>query len=71
MEYGPFSNCMSSFDKAIRGSALTLPPGQSSHVLRHTFASHFMMNGGKHPHAAKDSGAFLVGDDNALCTFVA
>ncbi|PCQ14062.1 integrase, partial [Klebsiella pneumoniae] len=23
-----------------------LPDGQLSHVLRHTFASHFMMNGG-------------------------
>ncbi|EHV4161683.1 tyrosine-type recombinase/integrase [Salmonella enterica] len=23
-----------------------LPPGQATHVLRHTFASHFMMNGG-------------------------
>ncbi len=25
---------------------ITLPSGQASHVLRHTFASHFMMNGG-------------------------
>ncbi len=25
---------------------IVLPAGQSSHVLRHTFASHFMMNGG-------------------------
>ena len=25
---------------------VTLPSGQASHVLRHTFASHFMMNGG-------------------------
>lgn len=23
-----------------------MPAGQSSHVLRHTFASHFIMNGG-------------------------
>ncbi|EEQ03187.1 Int [Yersinia rohdei ATCC 43380] len=23
-----------------------LPRGQATHVLRHTFASHFMMNGG-------------------------
>jgi site-specific recombinase XerD len=27
-------------------SGLTLPKGQLTHVLRHTFASHFMMNGG-------------------------
>ncbi|AVX01386.1 hypothetical protein BJD94_16030 [Vibrio vulnificus Env1] len=25
---------------------ITLASGQASHVLRHTFASHFMMNGG-------------------------
>ncbi|MEZ8404768.1 tyrosine-type recombinase/integrase, partial [Vibrio splendidus] len=25
---------------------ITLPSGQASHVLRHSFASHFMMNGG-------------------------
>ncbi|WP_256348831.1 tyrosine-type recombinase/integrase [Pseudomonas azotoformans] len=25
---------------------LDLPAGQLTHVLRHTFASHFMMNGG-------------------------
>lgn len=30
-----------------RGDAgLVLPRGQLTHVLRHTFASHFMMNGG-------------------------
>lgn len=27
-------------------SGVALPRGQKSHVLRHTFASHFMMNGG-------------------------
>ncbi|WP_232772588.1 tyrosine-type recombinase/integrase [Psychromonas sp. Urea-02u-13] len=27
-------------------TAVRLPKGQSTHVLRHTFASHFMMNGG-------------------------
>ncbi|MNP57799.1 Tyrosine recombinase XerC [compost metagenome] len=27
-------------------SGLTVPAGQSSHVLRHTFASHFIMSGG-------------------------
>ncbi|WP_423135965.1 tyrosine-type recombinase/integrase [Morganella morganii] len=25
---------------------MSLPEGQRTHVLRHTFASHFMMNGG-------------------------
>ncbi|EKG9906098.1 tyrosine-type recombinase/integrase [Salmonella enterica] len=30
----------------IKSVAPNLPAGQSTHVLRHTFASHFMMNGG-------------------------
>jgi integrase len=34
------------FRKAIDDSGLKLPKGQLTHVLRHTFASHFIMNGG-------------------------
>ena len=30
----------------IKSVAPDLPPGQASHVFRHTFASHFMMSGG-------------------------
>ncbi len=41
-----FSNCLNSFDKALAESRLPVPDGQSSHVLRHTFASRFVMNGG-------------------------
>ena len=41
-----FSNCIKSFKMAINRTAVRLPKGQSTHVLRHTFASHFMMNGG-------------------------
>lgn len=41
-----FSSCYSAFRKAIKRAAIELPDGQLSHVLRHTFASHFMMNGG-------------------------
>lgn len=40
-EYG-----YSAFRKAVDKCGLTLPKGQLTHVLRHTFASHFMMNGG-------------------------
>lgn len=43
--YGTFSNCRNSFDQTIK-TCIALPAGQASHVLRHTFASHFMMNGG-------------------------
>lgn len=34
------------FRDAVEKSGLTLPRGQLTHVLRHTFASHFIMNGG-------------------------
>lgn len=41
-----FKSCYSAFRKAVERADLQLPDGQLSHVLRHTFASHFMMNGG-------------------------
>jgi len=34
------------FRKDLERAKLSLPEGQLTHVLRHTFASHFMMNGG-------------------------
>ncbi|EPF6561963.1 phage integrase [Serratia marcescens] len=44
---GPlFSSCYSAFRSAIARTGIVLPDGQLTHVLRHTFASHFMMNGG-------------------------
>lgn len=41
-----FKSCYSAFRKAVERAGLNLPDGQLSHVLRHTFASHFMMKGG-------------------------
>ena len=41
-----FGNSIKSFSMAIKRAGIELPKGQSTHVLRHTFASHFMMNGG-------------------------
>lgn len=41
-----FKPCYSAFRKAVERAELNLPDGQLSHVLRHTFASHFMMKGG-------------------------
>nr|WP_286009788.1 tyrosine-type recombinase/integrase [Salinicola sp. S1-1-2] len=34
------------FTEALNRSGIELPKGQRTHVLRHTFASHFIMNGG-------------------------
>ncbi|WP_425054236.1 phage integrase [Pseudomonas abyssi] len=44
--HGPFTQCMNGFRKALELVSFKLPRGQASHVLRHTFASHFIMNGG-------------------------
>ena len=41
-----FSSCYAGFRHAVIRAGLELPRGQMAHVLRHTFASHFMMNGG-------------------------
>ncbi|BCA30440.1 phage integrase [Metapseudomonas otitidis] len=44
--HGPFTNCLGVFRKVLISTSIKLPRGQASHVLRHTFASHFVMNGG-------------------------
>lgn len=41
-----FKSSVGTFRMAIKESGIQLLPGQLTHVLRHTFASHFMMNGG-------------------------
>ncbi|WP_018918893.1 phage integrase [Vreelandella zhanjiangensis] len=41
-----FGNRYKAFARAIKTLRIELPEGQLTHVLRHTFASHFMMNGG-------------------------
>lgn len=41
-----YSAAYVAFAYAVRAIALMLPKGQLTHVLRHTFASHYMMNGG-------------------------
>lgn len=45
-QHSTFSNCLNSFDKTLDATKLVLPAGRASHVLRHTFASRFVMNGG-------------------------
>jgi site-specific recombinase XerD len=39
-------HCRTAFRKAADRSGIEFPKGQKTHILRHTFASHFMMNGG-------------------------
>jgi site-specific recombinase XerD len=41
-----FKSCYSAFRSAFDRSGLIVPTGQLAHILRHTFASHFVMNGG-------------------------
>lgn len=41
-----FKYSASAFRDAIRRTGIELPAGQLTHVLRHTYASHFMMDGG-------------------------
>lgn len=40
-----FASCRSAFRKAYERTGLNTP-GQMTHILRHTFASHYMMQGG-------------------------
>lgn len=42
----PFVSCSAAFRKAVERAEIELPRGQLTHVCRHTFASHFVMNGG-------------------------
>ena len=41
-----FSECYFQFMAAINSTDIELPRGQLTHVLRHTFAAHFMTSGG-------------------------
>lgn len=41
-----FVPCYGAFRSALKRTGIVTPDGQSAHILRHTFASHFVMNGG-------------------------
>ena len=45
-QHGFFTNCLMTFCRILETTSIKLPPGQASHVLRHTFASHFVISGG-------------------------
>jgi len=40
------TSTISAFRRAVERSRVKLPLGQCAHILRHTYASHFMMDGG-------------------------
>ena len=42
----PLTGAYSTFKVVFRSLKLQVPKGQMSHVLRHSFASHYLMNGG-------------------------
>jgi integrase len=46
LAYKPFQSCYSAYRSAFNRTGLTVPVGQLAHILRHSFASHFIMNGG-------------------------
>lgn len=48
-----FGNAWKAFSHAIERANISLPKGTDTHVLRHTYASHFMMNGGNILHLSK------------------
>ncbi len=41
-----FTNCIGAFRRAVIRTGIQLPSGQNSHILRHSFASHFVIQGG-------------------------
>jgi integrase len=41
-----FAYAYSAFIAGLQRTGISLPAGQAAHVMRHTFASHFMINGG-------------------------
>jgi len=46
LSLGVFNDAYSTFTRRLYDSGINLPKGQRTHILRHTFASHYMMNGG-------------------------
>lgn len=46
LDHGAFRRSYFAFRSALLRAGISLPEGQLAHVLRHTFASYFMMQGG-------------------------
>lgn len=61
-----FMSCRSAFRSAYLRCGIHTP-GQLTHVLRHTFASHYMMGGRGYSDPAAHPRALVHSDDHALC----
>lgn len=46
-KYGNFTSSLGAFRRALEKTNIELPKGQASHVLRHSYASHYMILGGR------------------------
>ena len=46
LDHAPLIDGINTFERVVDEIKLTLPKGQLTHVLRHTFASHYMIKGG-------------------------
>ena len=46
LQQGAFISCYGAFHSAFKRSGLAVPKGQLAPILRHTFASQFIMGGG-------------------------
>lgn len=65
----PFGDCYKKFGGAIEAAGIELSDGQLTHVLRHTFASHYNGQRGRHSDFAAGSRSFVSDNDHALCPF--
>lgn len=63
-----FTDCYFQFLPVMDKSSIILPRGQLTHVLRHTFAAHFMMSGGNILAPQKILGHHDIKNDHALCS---
>lgn len=63
-----FSSCKGAFRKAVERSGIELPDGQLTHVLRHTFASHFFDQRRGYPRTSKNPWSLRPQGHYALCT---
>jgi site-specific recombinase XerD len=46
LEKQPLQSCYGAYRSAFKRTGIKLPKGQLAHILRHSFASHFIMGGG-------------------------